>query len=140
MNYSAYIGNLTKDPVLEKRGENKTSFTRITVAVKRPGRDAGADFIPIQVWGAQAENVCKYLSKGRQVAVEAHTQTGSYTDKEGKTVYTIDIVANRVEFLGSGGGSAGKSGTASEGSAGNAAPAPQAVESDFDTMEDDIPF
>lgn len=61
-----------------------------------------ADFIRIVVWGKQAENCGKYLFKGKQVAVNGRIQTGSYKDnKSGNTVYTTDVIANNVEFLGS---------------------------------------
>lgn len=138
MNKIILIGRITKDPELKNVGANNTANTRITLAIDRPGKDAGTDFINVSVWGTQAENVCKYLSKGRQVAVEGRVQTGSYTDKEGKTVYTTDIVANNVEFLGSGG--SGKNGASASRSTGNSAPSTNAVDDDFSKMEEDIPF
>lgn len=138
MNKIILIGRITKDPELKNVGANNTANTRITLAIDRPGKDAGTDFINVSVWGTQAENVCKYLSKGRQVAVEGRVQTGSYTDKEGKTVYTTDIVANNVEFLGSGG--SGKNGGNASRSTGNSAPSTNAVDDDFSKMEEDIPF
>lgn len=52
------------------------------------------------MWGKQAENCDRYLFKGKQVAVNGRIQTGSYKDKDGKTVYTTDVIANNVEFLG----------------------------------------
>lgn len=140
MNKVMMVGRLTRDPELKQVGANNTAFTRITIAIDRAGKDAGTDFINVQIWGAQAENVCKYLSKGRQVAIEGRIQTGQYTDKEGKTVYTTDIVANSVEFLGSGGNSGGKAGGSSAGSTGNSAPAPKSVEDEYQEMEEDIPF
>ena len=60
---------------------------------------ATADFPRVNVRGAMAENCNKYLSKGSQCAVVGSLQTGSYQDKDGKTVYTTDILANSVEFL-----------------------------------------
>ena len=50
-------------------------------------------------FGKQAENCEKYLQKGRLVAVQGRIQTGSYKNKDGQTVYTTDVVADRVEFL-----------------------------------------
>ena len=132
MNKVILIGRLTRDPELRHVGQNNTATTSIVIAVDRPGRDADPDFIRIIVWGQQAENVCKYLSKGRQIAVEARIQTGQYTDKEGKTVYTTDVVANNVEFLGSGGGkSAGQPA---------AQPARNEVADIASVAEEDIPF
>ena len=59
-----------------------------------------ADFISCQAWGMTADLLSQYCGKGSKIALEGRIQTGSYQDKEtGKTVYTTDVVANRVEFL-----------------------------------------
>ena len=57
-----------------------------------------ADFIPIVVWGKQAEHCSNYLSKGRLVAIQGSIQTGSY-EKDGQRIYTTDVVAREVKFL-----------------------------------------
>lgn len=80
------------------------AICKFTLAVDRDGKDKGADFIGVTVFDRQAENVSKYLSKGRQAAVRGRIQTGSYKNRDGQTVYTTDVVADRVEFLGSAGG------------------------------------
>ena len=51
------------------------------------------------VFGRQAENCERFLDKGRLVGIQGRLQTGSYKDKDGKTVYTTDVIADRVEFL-----------------------------------------
>lgn len=105
MNSVILIGRLTKDPELSYTPNNQTAVTRFTLAVdrmRREGQEQGADFIRITVWGKQAENCDRYLAKGRQVAVQGRIQTGSYKNKDGATVYTTDVVAERVEFLGGG--------------------------------------
>ena len=51
------------------------------------------------VFGRQAENCERYLDKGRLVGVQGRIQTGSYKDRDGKIVYTTDVIADRVEFL-----------------------------------------
>lgn len=104
MNNVVLIGRLTKDVELKYTG-NQTSVAHFTLAVNRPqaqNSENGADFIRITVFGKQAENCNRYLSKGRQAAVSGRIQTGSYKDKDGRTVYTTDVIANAVEFLGSG--------------------------------------
>ena len=104
MNSVALIGRLARDPELSYTQNTQMAVCRMTLAVDRPrrnGEDQGADFIRITVWGKQAENCDRYLAKGRQIAVQGRIQTGSYKDREGKTVYTTDVVADRVEFLGS---------------------------------------
>lgn len=96
MNIVILCGRLTAKP--------ETSFTqggkavcKFTVAIDRA--TAGADFIRVTVWDKQAENCDRYLDKGSQVAVQGRLQTGSYKNNEGKTVYTQDVIANRVKFL-----------------------------------------
>ena len=107
MNQVILIGRLTRDPELSYTPNTQSAVCRFTIAVDRPrrnGEDAGADFIRITVWGRQAETCDRYLSKGKQVAVAGRIQTGSYKNREGVTVYTTDVVADRVEFLGGGQG------------------------------------
>jgi len=114
MNSVILIGRLARDPELSYTANTQTAMCRFTIAVDRPrrqGEDQGADFIRITVWGRQAETCDRYLSKGRQVAVMGRIQTGSYKNREGVTVYTTDVVADRVEFLGSGNGEGRQSGS-----------------------------
>lgn len=101
MNCVQLIGRLTRDP--ETRYSGETAVCHFTLAVNRQRSRDGeqqADFIRIVAFGKQAETVERYLSKGRQVAVNGRIQTGSYKDKDGRTVYTTDVIANNVEFLG----------------------------------------
>lgn len=73
-----------------------------TVAIDRPRRadaEKQTDFPRVTVFGKQAENCEKFLAKGRLVGIHGRLQTGSYTNKDGATVYTTDVVADRVEFL-----------------------------------------
>jgi single-strand DNA-binding protein len=58
----------------------------------------------IVVWGKQAEHCGQYLSKGRQVFIEGSIRTRSYDDKTGNKRYITEIVAQRIQFLGGGGG------------------------------------
>lgn len=110
MNSVNLIGRITRDPEL-KYTQSQMAVCTFTLAVdKGLSRDkrqemesAGkptADFPRIMVWGTRAENVSRYLAKGSQCAVIGRIQTGSYQDREtGKTIYTTDIIADRVEFL-----------------------------------------
>lgn len=100
MNKVILTGRLTKDP--EIRWSNETAIANMTLAVDRPQNKNGenrADFPRIVVFGRQAENCQKYLSKGRLVAIDGRIQTGKY-EKDGMTIYTTDVVADRVEFIG----------------------------------------
>lgn len=101
MNNCTLIGRLVRDPELSYT-QSQTALCKFTIAVDRQSKEEKtADFIRIVVWGKQAENCGRYLYKGKQVAVNGRIQTGSYKDnKSGNTVYTTDVIANNVEFLG----------------------------------------
>ena len=103
MNKVVLIGRLSRDPEL-RHTTSGMAVCQINVAISRrvsAGRDPETDFINVVVWDKQAENVSRYLSKGRQVAVEGRIQTRSYDNNEGKKTYVTEVVANNVEFLGS---------------------------------------
>ena len=102
MNNVTLIGRLTRDPDVRYTSGSQMAVARFTIAIDRPTRQNGdrpTDFPSIVVFGKQAEKCEKYLKKGRLVGVEGRIQTGSYQNKNGDTVYTTDVVANRVEFL-----------------------------------------
>ena len=101
MNQVILIGRLTRDPELVYTPGNQTAVTHFSIAVDRRDKEKTTDFIRITVFGKQAENCDRYLHKGKQVAVNGRIQTGSYKNREGQTVYTTDVIANNVEFLGS---------------------------------------
>lgn len=83
-----------------KYTNDNLAICTFTLAIDRYGKgEKKTDWIRITVMGKQAENCEKYLSKGSTVAIEGRIQTGSY-EKNGQRVYTTDIYANRVEFLG----------------------------------------
>jgi len=105
MNSVVLIGRLTRDPEIRYISESQMAVATFTVAIDRGkeknGNDRGADYPRVTVFGRQAENCERFLAKGRLVGVQGRIQTGSYTNKEGATVYTTDVVADRVEFLSS---------------------------------------
>lgn len=97
MNSVILIGRLTKDPELSYTTSQK-AVCKFTLAVDRT-KD-GADFIKIIAWDRQAENCAKYLAKGRQAAIRGRIVTGSFDDRNGNKVYTTDVVADNIEFIG----------------------------------------
>lgn len=102
MNSVVLIGRLTRDPEVRYTAATQMAVATFTVAIDRPVRAGGekqTDFPRITVFGKQAENCEKYLAKGRLVGIQGRLQTGSYQNKDGVTVYTTDVVADRVEFL-----------------------------------------
>jgi len=102
MNKVVLIGRLTKDPEFKFTQGNGTAVCTFTLAVDRRFKKEGqqeADFIPIVVWGKQAENTANYMSKGSLLAVSGRIQTRNYDNKEGKKVYITEVVADEVKFL-----------------------------------------
>lgn len=100
MNSIALIGRLTRDP--DVRYKEEMAIARFTLAVDRPkmnGKEATSDFPSCVAFGKTAEMIEKYITKGRRIGLTGRLQTGNYTDKDGKKVYTTDVVAERVYFL-----------------------------------------
>ena len=94
------IGRMTSDPQITYNGE--LCIARYTLAVDRQFKkdtEQGADFIKCVAFGKSAEWCEKYTEKGLKLAVEGRIQTGSYEDKNGKTVYTTDVIINSQEFV-----------------------------------------
>lgn len=146
MNEVVLIGRLTKDPEL-RYTQNNTAVCTFTLAVDRDHRrndqnnQPSADFIRITVWGKQAENCASYITKGRQVAISGRIQTGSYQDWDGKTVYTTDVVASRVEFLGSGRGADQQESSYQNQQPRTQPPTDPDIPDGFqEVIEDDLPF
>jgi single-strand DNA-binding protein len=100
------LGNLGRDPELRStpKGNQVLNFP---MATSRRWKDRETnevhdqtDWHRIVVWGRQAEVLSEYLRKGSQVHVEGRLQTRSWSDKDGATRYTTEIVASRIQMLG----------------------------------------
>ena len=100
MNVVALIGNLATDVELKDVPPDKKVATFL-LAVDRPARDAGADFVRVATWNRQAEVCDEYLAKGSCVAVDGRLRSRSWEDADGARRSAIEVVANRIEFLGS---------------------------------------
>ena len=145
MNSVVLIGRLTRDPELRYTAGTQMAVATFTLAIDRPVRAGGerqTDFPRVTVFGKQAENCEKFLAKGRLVGVQGRLQTGSYTNKDGATVYTTDVVADRVEFLewgdrAQGGGSGFQSRPQQVAPAGGDMGIPEGFQA---IQDDDIPF
>ena len=158
MNSVVLIGRLTRDPEVRYTSGSQMAVCTFSIAIDRParqGEEKKTDFPRITVFGKQAENCERFLKKGRLVGVQGRLQTGSYTNKDGATVYTTDVVADRVEFLewGDRQSSGEMSGQRSYSAPREAAPQYQSAEPQpmsepqeefapdgFTSIEEDIPF
>lgn len=103
MNSVNLIGRLTRDPEL-KYTPSQVAVARFSVAIDRGkdrnGESKGVDFPNIVAFGKTAEVCSQYLTKGRQVGIQGHIQTGSYQKQDGSKVYTTDVVADKIHFIG----------------------------------------
>jgi single-strand DNA-binding protein len=147
------IGNLGRDPETRYMPDGG-AVTNVSIATTETWKDKNGEKQEKTEWhrvaffGKLAEIAGEYLKKGSQVYVEGRLQTRKWQDKDGQDKYTTEIVADRMQMLGSrqgmGGGErerdAGSGGgeAASRGAAKPAAGKPAG--SKFDDFEDDIPF
>lgn len=102
MNKVVLIGRLTADPQLKFTPGTGTAVATFTLAVNRRFKKEGqpdADFIPIVVWGKQAESTANYMSKGKLLSVAGRIETRSYEAKDGGRRYVTEVVADEVSFL-----------------------------------------
>lgn len=128
MNFTALIGRLTKPAEIRTTAEG-LAIASFTLAVDRQKKDAGADFISCRAFGRTAEIIEQYTGKGSQIGIQGHIKTGKYENKEGKTVYTTDVIVDRLELLGS------KKDSAQQTSAPTEEPP-----AGFEALTDDAPF
>jgi len=154
LNKVILIGNLGKDPELRYTpgGSAVASFPLATTerwTGKDGQRQERTEWHNIVVWGKPAENVNKYLKKGRSAFVEGRISTRSWDDKDGNKKYRTEIVANSVQFIGSSapGGSGAESG-ANNNFSQVAGPDMGSEQSSFDTpavgepgaIDEELPF
>ncbi len=103
MNKVILVGRFARDPELRTTGSGKSVAT-FSLAVDRRYKQEGqpeADFFNIVAWGKQAETICQYLSKGRQIAMTGRLQSRSYDAKDGTKRYVTEVVLEEFDFIGS---------------------------------------
>jgi single-strand DNA-binding protein len=109
INVTVITGNLTRDPELRHTGSG-TAICDLWVAVNTNRKDANGQWVDkpnyfdVIVWGAHGEACAEYLAKGRPVAVEGRLDWREWEAKDGSGKrQAVQIIANSVQFLGSGG-------------------------------------
>lgn len=102
INNVSLTGYLTKDIDL-KYTNNGTAVTNFTIAVQRTFTNAQGeretDFIRCIAWRSTAETMSQFLNKGSRIGITGAIRTGSYEDKDGKTVFTTDVEVDNFVFL-----------------------------------------
>ena len=138
------VGNLGRDPEVRYLPDG-AAIANISVATTDVWKDKGGEKQERTEWhrvaffGKLAEIAGEYLKKGSQIYVEGRLQTRKWQDKEGHEKYTTEIVAERMQMLGS------RAGMGSPDGGERAAPPsggaqPKGASARFDDFEDDIPF
>jgi single-strand DNA-binding protein len=145
------IGNLGRDPETRYMPDG-AAITNISVATtdtwkdKQGEKQEKTEWHRVAFFGRLAEIAGEYLKKGSQVYVEGRLQTRKWQDKDGQDRYTTEIVADRMQMLGSrqGMGAAAAEPAPDRGGEGGARGAPKpagkGAGGKFDDFEDDIPF
>jgi single-strand DNA-binding protein len=120
VNKAILVGNLGRDAEMKFTG-NGFAIARFSIATTDRRKDSKTgDWVEKTEWhrivllGKQAESLQDYLKKGKQIYVEGRIETRSWDDKDGQKRYTTEIVADRIQLLGSGGGG-GRGGSGSGG-------------------------
>lgn len=101
MNLFVGVGRLTKEPDVRWTQTGKC-VTQFTLAINRQwSKNKEADFLPVVVWDKLAEICGEHLHKGNQVGIEGRVQVRSYEDNSNVKHYITEIIADKIEFLGS---------------------------------------
>ena len=148
MNKVILMGNLTRDPEIRySQGENSLAIARFSIAVNRRFSrqgDTDTDFFNCTAFGKQAEFVEKYFNQGSRMLLTGRVQNDNYTNKNGERVYSVQIMADEIEFAER---KSTADANASRGASnfGGGAPEPaMAADDDFmnipDGIEDGLPF
>jgi len=95
MNTLTLTGHLVRDPKLTEGTTDRAFFT---IAIDRPGSDGGTDFIGITCFAATARAVAQHIGKGHLVAIQGRLRSSRF-EQDGQTIHSLDVIANRVEFL-----------------------------------------
>lgn len=133
-NRSLLMGNLTRDPELRYIPSGSAVVT-LRMAINRNYKSQSGEqkeevtFVNVVVWGKQAENCAEYLAKGSSVFVEGRLQSRQWETDDGQKRSILEVVADRVQFIGK------KRGGAEAGSG-----LPAEVASGVSGTDEDIPF
>lgn len=147
MNKVILMGNLTRDPEIRySQGEKPVAIVRFSVAVNRRFSKDGeteTDFFNCTAFGKQAEFVEKYFKKGSRMLLIGRVQNDNYTNNNGEKVYSVQIIAEEIEFAER--KSTADANAVQSGNFGGGSPQPNAAANDDfmnipDGIEDGLPF
>ncbi len=143
INRVVLVGNLTRDPELRNTPSGTAVCSlRIAVNTRRKDNSTGQwtekpNYFDITVWGNQGESCAQYLAKGRPVAIDGRLEWREWDAQDGTKRQAVEIIADSVQFLGTG----RAEGDGSGGGGNQFVPAgASGSDADFQGADDDIPF
>ena len=131
LNHSTIMGRLARDPELRRTTTGK-SVASFTIACDKPGKDAGADFIPCVAWEKTPDFINQYFMKGSPIAVEGRVSSRQYETSDGQKRTVVEVTVSQAHFCGK----------KEEKSDGFAAGEPEYKQNNFSILNDDsaLPF
>jgi single-strand DNA-binding protein len=97
MNSVQLIGNISSD--IDLKAVNNGKFVaKFSIAVNNPFKRDKTSFLPVEVWGATAENTANFCQKGSKIGIVGYIEVESW-DKDGEKKYKTKVCANSIEFL-----------------------------------------
>lgn len=143
------VGNLGRDPELRYTPQGN-AVCDFSVATNEKKRDKAGEmqevvtWFKVTLWGKQAENASKYLTKGSPVYIEGRLRMEEWTDRDGKIRHSLEVNATDMQFIGSGRNESAPSGSSSESendfASSNNFSDEQPVRNSPAPTDDDIPF
>lgn len=91
------VGNLSTDITMRQAGEQTTGSFKL--AVNRPGKDKGADFVWVKTWNGTADACKKFIGKGSRVLVNGSIRTNRVENSDGSYTEYVEVNARSVQFL-----------------------------------------
>lgn len=142
------VGNLGRDPELRYTPQGN-AVCNFSIATNEKRRDKAGEFqdvttwFRVTLWGKQAENASKYLTKGRPVYIEGRLRVEEWTDRDGNNRHTLEVQGTDMQFISAGSGSDEYAGGGGGGEAEFAGPANSSGGTSYTPSQgndDDIPF
>ena len=99
INHLTIQGRFARDPELRRTGEGK-AVVSFTLAVDKPGKDAGASFINFVAWDKVGEFINNYFMKGSPIVVEGRLDERKYETKDGQKRSDVEVVVSQAHFFG----------------------------------------
>lgn len=95
------VGNIGRNPEIKftPQGQQICEFS-VATNEKRTNGEIETTWFQVSLWGKLAESTSEYLSKGRLVYVEGRLRVREWTDREGRTRFSLEVNATEIKFLG----------------------------------------